>query len=235
MQDNFEKLIRLIYRRWKLDQHGADAGHPEEDDLACFFAGNLSQEESARIKAHLLTCDNCAEIASIQAQLKEGVLSEHVPGELAGRIKKLVIRRNEESVLGIVLRLRDDVLELIETTGVVVLGGELVPVPVLRARKIKDFKDEIIILKDFKDIKVEIKIENRAKKSFNFSVAIQDKQSQQLLRDLRIALLKDDLELESRLTDSGRVIFEDVRVGRYTIEISNLNDKIASVLLELKK
>ena len=45
--------------------------------------------------------------------------------------------------------------------------------------EIKDFKDEIIILKDFKDVRVEAKIENKGGRAFSLTVAAKEKKTQQ--------------------------------------------------------
>ena len=120
------------------------------------------------------------------------------------------------------------------TTGDILVGQEFVPAPVLRSRKAKDFKDEVTILKDFKDIRVEVKIENKVGEAFDLTVLVKEKESQKVIKDLRVTLLRGDLELESYLNDPGKVIFENVLLGKYTIEISTLESKLASVLLEIK-
>jgi len=90
-------------------------------------------------------------------------------------------------------------------------------------------------LKDFKDIRVEVKIENKRGQAFDLTVFVKDKQTHCVIKDLRVALLKDDLELESYLTTSDRVIFEHILLGKYTVEISNIESKIASILLDIRK
>jgi uncharacterized protein YjbK len=54
------------------------------------------------------------------------------------------------------------------------------------------------------------------------------------MKDLRVTLIKDDVELESYITDSGKVTFEHVLLGRYSVEISSVDNKIASVILDIK-
>jgi hypothetical protein len=93
----------------------------------------------------------------------------------------------------------------------------------------------VTILKDFKDIRVEVKLENKGGQAFDLTVLVKDKQTHCVIKDLRVTLLKDDLELESYLTDSKKVIFEHVLAGRYTVEISNIETKIASIVLDIKR
>jgi hypothetical protein len=114
------------------------------------------------------------------------------------------------------------------------VGQELVPAPVLRSRNIRDFKDEVTILKDFKDVRVEAKIENKLGSSFSLTVIVKEKPDLQVIKDLRITLFKGDMELESYHVDSGKVTFEHVACGSYTVAISSLTTTLASVLLDIK-
>jgi len=94
---------------------------------------------------------------------------------------------------------------------------------------------KVTILKDFLDTRVEVKIENKGGKEFGLFVFVRDKQTQQIIKDLRVTLLKDDLELESYLSRCDKVIFEHVLAGKYVVEISNTSGKIASILLDIRR
>lgn len=233
MENKLEQLIRIIYKKWKSDNPASEGAHPDEEEMVCFREGKLSLDESDRIKTHLISCAACAEALMMQISLKEAPERE-VPEELLRGARNLVSEGQKASILEIYLRLKENFLELISTTGDILVGQELLPAPVLRSRQIKDFKDEITILKDFQNIRVEIKIENKAGEAFDLAVLVKEKDTQKTLKDLRITLLKDGLELESSLSDSGRVVFEHVLLGRYTVEISSPENKLAAVLLEIK-
>lgn len=233
MPDNMEKLIKAVYKRWKKDRPGAAKPHPDEEALALFFEGRLSGKENDSIKAHLTACERCSEAFSIQARLKAGE-EKYVPQELIMRMKDLVTQKKEPLFLKILLRLKDEALEVIDTTGDLLSGRELIPAAALRSRKIKDFRDEVTILKDFKGIRVEVKMENKRAGYFKLSVVAREKKTQAVIRDLRFALFKDDLELESCLNDSGKAAFENLALGKYTVEITDIKDKLASILLEIR-
>jgi hypothetical protein len=47
-------------------------------------------------------------------------------------------------------------------------------------------------------------------------------------------LIKEGLELESYISDSGRVVFENVLIGRYTVEISSPSKNMAAILLDIR-
>ncbi len=233
MQDKAEKLIKLVYRRWKAESFHGTSEHPDEEALACFMEGKLTEVEADLIKEHLISCEACAEVLALNLTL-EGKEMKEVPEEILKRIKGLLVSSDESCVLEIILSMKEKLLEMINTTGDVLVGLELVPAPILRSRSIKDFKDEVTILKDFKDIRVEARIENKGGKVFNLNILIRRKQTQETIKDLRVALIKEGLELESYITDSGTVIFEHVSIGKYTVEISTVENKVATILLDMR-
>ncbi|MDD4979641.1 MAG: hypothetical protein PHC54_00015 [Candidatus Omnitrophica bacterium] len=234
MADRLERLIKAVYKRWRSGHVRVHDTHPDEEAWACFLEGRLGQQESRDLEEHLLSCDICAEAFAIQLRLgpEQG---KNVPKELLERMKNLVIGQGKAPILEICIAFKEKALEIIHTTGDILVGQEFVPAPVLRSRQIKDFKDEVTILKDFKNIRVELKLERKVGEVFDLSVFVKDKQTHRVIKDLRVTLFKEDLELESYLSDSEKVIFEHVLAGKYTIEISNPESKIASVLLDIKK
>ncbi|MDD5155489.1 MAG: hypothetical protein PHF11_03275 [Candidatus Omnitrophica bacterium] len=234
MSDKFEKLTGVVYKKWKSSHRRKFYEHPDEEEFACFIEGRLSPAESLQMKEHLISCPHCAEVFAVQSRIKStGNLA--VPAELIARIKEATGKQVLTPALEIILRFKERVFELIKASGDVLVGQELVPAPVLRSRRIKDFKDEITVLKDFQDIRVEIKIENKGAGAFDLSVTVKEKQSSRPLKDLRIALTKNDLELESYHSDLGRVTFEHVLLGRYIIQIYSAESTIAHILLDIKK
>lgn len=233
MHIKLEKLIKFAYKRWKVGNYHAHKTHPDEETLACFLEGRLNAQESQDIKLHILSCDSCAQSFAADFGLNNEPDNE-VPQELIARVKNLVGEAAKTGALEIFLKAREKIIELLNTTGDILVGQELVPAPVLRSRKIRDFKDEITILKDFQDLRVEIKVENKGANIFDLNIIVRQKQTQKTIKDLRVTLLKEDLELESYITDSGVVTFEHVLLGRYRIEISSLEKQLASILLDIK-
>jgi len=233
MQDHFERIIRMVYQNWKQSEGRNKETHPDEETLVCFIEGRLPAEEAERLKAHLVRCDDCMEAIALSMQAAE--MSEEEPSaDLLERVRKMLAFELKPSILEIVLRLKEKASEIISTTGDVLVGQELVPAAVLRSRSIKDFKDEVTILKDFFDIRAEIKIENMGANAFNLSILVKHRITQKVLKDLRVALIKDNTELESYLTDAGLVTFEHVLAGKYTVEISRVNSKLACVVLDIR-
>ncbi len=233
MTDRLEGLVKKVYRGWKKDALAQDT-HPDDEILACFFDNCLPSEENERIREHIIGCDKCAEIFALSLNAESAAEPREVPKELLDKVLEVLKSKDKPAVFEIILLLKENMLEIINATGDILLGQELVPAPVLRSRKIKDFKGEVTILKDFEDIQLEVKVENKGGKYFNVTIKARHKHSAGAFKDLRATLIKDGLELESYLSDSGEVTFEHVLSGKYNLELTSVNAKLASVSLDVR-
>lgn len=233
MDDKLERLIKMAYKKWKSGQLEDFSEHPDEEELACFIEGRLSEKENESLTLHVLKCERCAEIIFTQAVLNVSEVPE-VPQEVILSVKNLAGSREKHSFLEIILRLKDEMLEVLNTNGDILVGRELVPAPVLRSRQIKDFKGQVVILRDFKNVRIEAKIENKGAKVFNLNIIAREKQTNNPIRSLRVTLLRDNLELESYLTDSGSVTFEHVLLGKYSVEVTALENRLATLILDIR-
>ena len=233
MLNSFEKIVQIVYGERKKAALFVGQEHPSEEDLACFLDGQLPDIEQDLIIKHLLSCAVCAECLSTQLKIQPH-LSLDVPAALLEKIKKLVNVEASVNLLEIFLQLKEKALEIIQSSGDVLLGQELVPAPVLRSRKINEFKEEVSIVKDFQRVKILAKIQNKSAKSFNLTITVTDKLSKKNEQDLRVTLIKDELELESYLHDSGSSFFENIPPGDYSVEVSRHGQREAVIDLKVK-
>ena len=232
MYEGLEGLIRLVYKRWKKCHLKTEGLHPDAEVIVSFLEGKLSLQEAQEVKLHLTRCEDCAEIVALNLTSQEAPVND-VPRELVDFAKDKLGVSNAPP-LEIILKLKEKALEVISATGEILLGQEMVPAAVLRSRNINEFKDEVVILKDFKDIRVQIRIENKSGKYFNLNIQAKSKQNKEMVKDLRVTLFKEDIELESYLNDSGVVIFEHVLLGKYKVELADLEENLASVILDVR-
>lgn len=228
MPNYFEKIIGVIYRKKRGSGGFVSGEHPDEEALACFLEDKLPHADRLLIERHLVRCNFCAEYVGSQLKMQAG-LAKEVPGLLLEKVERLVIDGGGEGLFEIFLKLKEKAIEIIQTSGDVLVGQELIPAPVLRSRRIKDFREEVVILKDLQSIRVEARLKNNNAKSFDLTVAARDKQSQKLIRDLRVTLLKGGLELESYASEAASVIFRDILPGIYTAEVTKAGEKVAVV------
>ena len=232
MAKDLEDLIRLVYQGWKSRHLNKEGVHPDEEVFVSFLEGKLSLEEAGIIKEHLTHCEDCAEAVGLILAFPDTYDNELPSGLLKFSKEKFGIK--EAPALEIILRFKEDLLEVLSSGGEILFGQEMIPAALLRSRNINKFKDEVVILKDFEDIRVQVRIENKSGKYFNLSIQAKSKESRDLIKDLRVTLFKEETELESYLNDSGSVIFEHVLLGKYKIELSDLERNLASVILDLR-
>ena len=232
MTDKLEGLVKTVYKKWK-KRSGVRTSHLDEEELGSFFDGRASGEERERITEHLISCGDCSRRFALSLNAEAAELKD-LPSGLLDKLKESLALKGKPSSLEIFLRLKENMLEIINVTGDILMGQELVPAPLLRSRNIKDFKDEVTILKDFKDIRLEVRVENKKEKYFNVTIKAKQKQSAKEIKDLRITLIKEGVELESYLSDFGSVIFEHVLLGKYSLEVSSVSGKLATVVLDIK-
>lgn len=211
--------------------HNILVEHPDEETIACYFEGRLPDKEADLVKKHLLECESCAEaFAAAAGPEAQDVLD--VPEELLSKVKAVMLK-GSITVLEIFLKLKEKVIELLSTNGDVLVEQEWVPAVLLRSRKIKDFREEITVLRDYDDIRLEVKIGAKDRSRFNLLVSIKEKPGSQPVRDARVSLLKEDIELESYVLSSGRVSFEDISPGKYKIEISGIEGPLIPLVIDV--
>ncbi len=233
MQGKFESFVRALYLSWKKDKGRDLDAHPDAEEILSFTEGKLGSRESSRIQEHLIHCDACMEKLCISFELGQVESFEDVPEGALEKAKLLSDSSFNASVLDICLQLKNGLLEIIRATGNVLIGQELIPAPVLRSRSLKEFKDNITILKDFDSVRIKTKIENRGGSGLSLYVYISYKDLQKTPDNIRASLFKGDLEVESYVAKDS-VVFEHILPGCYRIIISDGSSELAVVSLEIK-
>jgi hypothetical protein len=233
MLDKFEGLVREVYRRNKA-RNPQSSEHPDEEDIANFLDNNLAAYKAENIKAHLLACQPCAELVALSMKaVPEDIIN--VPEAALSKVREIVKINDGPGLLEVILRLKDNIFEVISSSGDVLVGAELVPAPVLRSRNIINFKDEIVILRKFQDLTVEARITSKLKGYFDITVKVSPKIDQKSVRSLRATLVRGDLELESYISESGLFVFEHILLGDYTLKLDSNKETLASILLEIRE
>lgn len=228
----FEEVIKMVYGFYRKVRNDADSPCPEEETLACFCEGRLSKDESKRVQEHLAACSRCTETVSLFCQKIEE--QREVPGFLIEKAKGLVEDAPALSILEVILALKEKALQILSTTGDVIVGNEIMPLSVLRSRKISEFTEEIDLIKELENIKITVNIQKKDKDKVRLRLVIADKVSLKPLSDLRLTLLKDGSELESYDAASGSAAFDNVGFGHYDVEISQRDKKLSVIHLEIK-
>jgi hypothetical protein len=231
MAFRIEEFIAMIYRNYRKRQIRNNLSCPREESLVSFLEGKTPQEEFNYIQEHLLVCDRCAEIFALF--VLEPKIIHSVPSEIIEKVKSLVPQNIQAHILELTLKIREKFLEILSTTGDIILGNEIIPLPVLRSRQIKDFGDELILVKEIGNIRINLNIEKREKELVKIIFTLTDKKTSLPLSDLRVVLLKDDTELESYVVESGQASFDKLGLGRFIFQILRGEEILGMIKLEL--
>jgi hypothetical protein len=232
MSGRFEKAAKVVYRGWKNISADTSGRHPDEEAMACFLEGKSDAAQSDEIREHVLKCDRCAEYLGVHLKI-EPHLSKEVPADLLEKIRKMVAACLRDNVFEVSVRLKEGAWEIIQTGGDVLVDQELVPAPVLRSRQINAFKEEVSIFKDLREARILAKLVSKKEKDFNLTVDIKDKQGKRISRNLRVSLIKGEVEMESYVSENGSSIFEDILPGNYKVEISKEGRLVAIIDLKV--
>ena len=236
---DIEKLLKIAYRKIKEETTVKPIGNClSEEDISYFIDNKMKESEGERFCAHILSCRKCADnlknhLLSIKA-MKEKELLEP-PAELIKSAQSLLDEEVGQNILDVVLSFKERAIELVRTTGEVLMGQQLVPVSVLRScGKDKELHNEIKVVKTFGDILTEVDIEKKRTDLANIVIRVTRKATNKKAEGLRISLVKDDRELESFLAEEGKVKFEEVKPNSYRILITKDNKKLGFVNISIK-
>jgi len=234
MQEKIEQVIAKIYHSWRERLIRPQEDCPDDETLACFLEGRLPEKESRQLKMHLIGCDRCLELIALISQEAAEV---PLPQELVERAKELVMRQEkaQSGFIEIILGLKEKTIDLIKASGDILFGQEVTRLEVLRGRKVKDFGQEVKIIKDLGEIRVEAGLENRANYTARVTVKLGDIKTAKPVEGLRITLIRAGQDIESYIAETGKAVFDNVSVGSYAIEISTPESIIGKIMLEIKK
>ncbi|HQO37898.1 MAG TPA: hypothetical protein PLP56_05030 [Candidatus Omnitrophota bacterium] len=232
MSDRIERFIAMAFEDWKKEQPQS-AGHPSEEEIACFLEGRLDKADAERIRMHCASCDECAQLlaAELGSYPQETI---EVPRKTLEAAAAMVSDDRRAPELYIALKMRDFGFEIVRVTGDVLFGQEFIPAAVLRSRHITDFRDEITMVRDFSAGRIEVRIQAGRDASFAVTVSAADKKTHRPLQDLRVTLSRDDIELESKVAQQGKAVFDHVPAGRYAIAVAGIKTGIGRVVIDVR-
>jgi hypothetical protein len=230
-ETNMEKTLRELLKATAVDPRGQE--HPDAEILGAFMIGKLLPQDTESVRRHIVSCPLCAQAAALAIRLASEA-QDPIPETALKKVRENPCVAEKSAFLEICLRLKDKALELMSSSGDVLAGQELVPAPVLRSRQKSEFPDSVTVLKDFKEVRVEARVDRCAASSVNLSVTARCVRSQSCLKEARVTLIKDSLELESYLAQAGTVCFEHLIAGTYCVDISSSRQKLALIVLDLK-
>jgi len=230
----FRERLGKLRRKGRLKLKGKCLN---DQDIACIIDGQLSEKERVRYFDHVLSCMKCAQnlrdhLLVLNIIDKKGMLE--TPEAIVQAAMELYSPEVGVNVLEVVLDFKEKMIELVRTTGEILRGTELIPIPVLRSHgEEANFSNEIKIVKEFNNMMTEVGVEKNKPHLCNVEIRLTEKKTKKKMHGLRVTLMKDDREIESSLIEEGKVIFREVKPGKYSLFIIKDDKKIGIVKLHI--
>lgn len=220
-EEKIAEILRRLSGRARERTHRVDC--PDEEQLAVFLIGDLSGD-AASIEAHLAHCSLCLDdiLAAYQASVDYDVAN--IPQRLVVKAKALVSEK--ENVFDLAVRLLEDSIRLLRTTGRVVP----VPVPVLRGEK--SATNMLQVEQEVGKFKVAVELD-LSEAGLCQVVANVRGESGEPAEGVRLSLSSEEREHASFLSRGGVVVFDRIAPGEYSIAVSESGTQIGKIRLNL--
>lgn len=201
-------------------------------ELAAYFDGRLPAGERQALELHLAEHPECRLAAKVLRSVlagDDGFPAEEAPERL---IKKAIaLHPANRASLDLVISLMKDTLAVIGAALDVRLLAPCSPA-MLRTGGTAGVS-VIIMEKTFEAITAEVNIEKLRGDTCNVNVRVFDSMSRAGMQNLRVGLLSEGRELASSLLENGKVLFEDVRRGRYDIVIQKKGATFGAMAIKI--
>ncbi len=207
---------------------------PDDRTLAAYIEGTLPAKELAAVEHHLQGHRECRDIvAALQkdSKMRDSTHGEKVPEALIQKAIRLYPGRRD--VLDLVISAASDALNVVSAALDVSLKT---PAPAMAMRTTQPRGAAMIVMtKEFEAITAKVAIEKVSRSLCTIAVMVADRATQTPMKDLRIELLSGGRELGSSLVEQGKVLFEEIKPGRYDIVIRNRGTLCGSITIKIQK
>lgn len=217
-------LTKIHYREKNLISVGKC---PSRVALLAYSIGCVDKKHLKLIESHIEKCDKCiTELIELQKKL-------FLPTEIEldmSRLKEPF--RKDKDILDIVLNIKGNILELISHTGELI---RLTPqFGAVRGKK-QEFKNAVVIRKDFKDkdLSVEITINKAIDESGNnLKISLMTLSTESFMPRVDIEIAGIGLTLKAKTNEEGIAKFNVIKTGCYEIKV--LHDIITRITIDNK-
>jgi hypothetical protein len=227
-EEKIERLLRYFLSR--REQEPSRRNCPDEEILARYVDRLLEGDEATRLEAHLARCSLCLENVVAVYKSTDGAEGKKVPQVILDRVLSLVAEAaSQENILDLVVRLVKDSLELVSTSGQLVLVSSPVSV---RARSQTSETTILQVEKEMAGFKVILEVE-QVEAGLCQLVVRTEAEGKRPADGIRLSLFSGDREQASYLTRQGQAVFDRLSAGAYNIAITDSGIPVGTIRLEL--
>ena len=204
-------------------------GCPDEESLATYLTGSISDQQKEKLEKHLAECHFC--LSEITAASESGAMA-HAPQGLVERAMALVAASKQDGVLDLVVRFVKDSLELVRQSGDWIVPMAPQPVAVRGAQS--PFASGLVhVEKEFGELKVAIEMERGESDLCQLSVTLFAADGKPA-EGMRVSLIAGEREQASYLARQGRAVFDSITNGNYKLIISRGGASLGMITLSVE-
>jgi len=210
---------------------------PDEEWLADYLEGRLSEKERSHVEEHLAGCEICLERLAVTSRLvqdRDRFELDPVSNEVTEAAVRLVTSRTAITQDSLMEKLKGSVSKIGSAISDVLCpnqGHGWQPAPV-RGSKTVVSDDFVCLNVSFEEIETEIEIEKTG--SSNAHIRVKPHKAGKYRRVLRITLKQGKREVASYLLDGLYVLFEDIPFGHYSISLAKKGVPFGTYIFEVK-
>ncbi len=200
---------------------------PDEETLAAFIEGKLSDAEHTEMASHFLVCDRCRE--TVMAACGDPPRRLRIPFETISRATAAL--PDKESPWEVVVRFAADFVEVLKNTG----SRTQYFAPVYtNARSGKAVEGSLVACaQSIGGIDTEVEIERIGPSTGEVKVVLKEGGGIPM-PSIRVTLKSKNKELASYMAPGGAAVFERLPFGPYSILISRRGVSLGELALEMK-
>ena len=211
---------------------------PDEEKLAAYLEGRLSDEDRSVLEEHVSDCQLCLEGLVVTNDLvrDRGKFNvDPVPDEVTKATVNLVTSQRVISSDSLIEKLKRSVKNLGSRMSDIL---HLRPwgrwqLASIRGSKTVASEDLVCVRVPFKEIETEIEIEKTGASKAYIRVKLLD--AVKCRKALRVTLKKGEREIASCLFDRAYVLFEDIPFGHYGITLAEDGVGVGTYLFEIRE
>jgi hypothetical protein len=206
-----------------------------EEHIADYIDGRLSQQERRRVEFHLSMCDRCLEYVEVSRRVLASLsinTAVLVPASATRRVIAGLDRLDgglRDRLAGRIKAFKLQWSRYFKPTE----PFSAMALEPIRGNKTRLAEDLVLLHKTFPDLETEITIEKIDPRTANLGVAVFMHESAK--PPLRVSLLSKDREMASYLIDTGEALFESIPFGRYTLVFTRNGTTIGQYAFHIRE
>lgn len=211
---------------------------PNEERLAGYLEGRLSEEDRSQMEAHLLDCQICLEglvVINSMVRGKHVFELEPVPTEVTEAAVHVVTSQCTISYGSQIEKLKRSVKNLGSRISDVLWlkSWEKWRLAPIRGSKRVASENLVLLRVPFREIETEIEIEKTGAGKAHIRVKLPEAHKPQ--KAVRVTLKKGEREIASYLLDGAYVLFENIPFGHYSISLAEDGVGLGEYLFDIKE